>query len=383
MALSRQDRLWAVLRGDPVDRPPVNFYEIGGFTVDPGDPDPFNVYNDPSWKPLLDLAENHTDLIRMGNPIQPLSDKQRSQKAAQVTTEHTGDENSRHTRTTIRIAGRVLTSHQVRNREVDTTWSLEYLLKTSEDVKAYLQLPDEFFQTNLDIESLRQQETTLGDRGIVMVDAADPVCHLLDLFGMENFTIFALTESSLCHQLLQKLACHIHKRTETIARDFPGHLWRIYGPEVAAEPYLPPRLFEEYVVRYTAPMVEIIHTYNGLARIHCHGRIRAVLDYIVQMGADAIDPLEPPPQGDVELDWVRQKYGEKLVLFGNLEIADIENAPPDKFRAIVRKTLEQAASAPGRGFVLMPSAAPYGRHITPNTLQNYQTMADMATHWKY
>ena len=46
----------ATLLGKPVDRPAVNFYEIGGFNIDPSDPDNFNVYNDPSWQPLLRLA---------------------------------------------------------------------------------------------------------------------------------------------------------------------------------------------------------------------------------------------------------------------------------------------------------------------------------------
>ena len=50
----------ATLQGRPVDRPAVNLYEIGGFVVDPSDPDPFNVYNDPSWQPLLRLAEQRT-----------------------------------------------------------------------------------------------------------------------------------------------------------------------------------------------------------------------------------------------------------------------------------------------------------------------------------
>ena len=66
--MNRRERLMATLQGRPVDRPAVNFYEIGGFNVDPNDPDEFNIYNDPSWKPLLDLAENETDLIRMRGP---------------------------------------------------------------------------------------------------------------------------------------------------------------------------------------------------------------------------------------------------------------------------------------------------------------------------
>ena len=68
--MTRRERLTATIKGKSVDRPAVSFYEIGGFDVDPTDPDPYNVYNDPSWKPLLDLAEAETDLIRFASPGQ-------------------------------------------------------------------------------------------------------------------------------------------------------------------------------------------------------------------------------------------------------------------------------------------------------------------------
>ena len=66
--MTRRERLMATLQGRPVDRPAVSFYEIGGFAVDGDNPDEFNVYNDPSWRPLLQLAEEKTDLIRMCGP---------------------------------------------------------------------------------------------------------------------------------------------------------------------------------------------------------------------------------------------------------------------------------------------------------------------------
>jgi len=41
--MNRRERLMATLQGCPVDRPAVNFYEIGGFNADPNDPDDFNI----------------------------------------------------------------------------------------------------------------------------------------------------------------------------------------------------------------------------------------------------------------------------------------------------------------------------------------------------
>jgi len=365
--MTSRERLMATLRGSPVDRPTVNFYEIGGFHIDHSDPDEFNIYNDPSWQPLLQLAEEQTDLIRMRSPVRPRSHKvdvslditdTANNREEFFKTEKYMKGGSRFRRVTLRIGSRTMTSLTRRDPEIDTVWTIEHLLKSVDDLKAYLELPDEVFTEHIDTADLIKEDKEVGNRGIVMVDTEDPICTAAYLFSMEDFTVVALTEQKLFHQLLEKLSRHIYKRTEDTAKRFPGHLWRIYGPEYATEPYLPPYLFKEYVVYYTGPMVETIQKYDGFARIHCHGRIRSVLDYIVEMGATAIDPIEPPPHGDVELEYVRRRYGDKLVLFGNLEIADIETMDPSEFEKIVEKVLKNGTSGEGKGFVLMPSSAP-------------------------
>jgi hypothetical protein len=99
------------------------------------------------------------------------------------------------------------------------------------------------------------------------------------------------------------------------------------------------------------------------------------------MGPAAIDPIEPPPQGDAELAHVRRRYGQDLVLFGGIEYADVENAEPAEFEKIVEKTLIDGTQGPGKGFVLMPSSAPIGRTITPRLMANYETMVRLATHF--
>ena len=121
-----------------------------------------------------------------------------------------------------------------------------------------------------------------------------------------------------------------------------------------------------------------IHRTGGYARVHSHGKLRAILDDIAAMGADGLDPIEPPPQGDVELAYVRQRYGKDKVLFGNLESSDIENLPPAEFETKVARTLREGTAGEGRGFVLMPSACPFGRTITPKTLDNYEIMIRLA-----
>jgi uroporphyrinogen-III decarboxylase len=380
--MTRRDRLTTTLKGEAVDRPAVNFYEIGGFLVNPYDQDEYNIYNSPSWQPLLDLAENHTDIIRLVSPVRAQSHLSWDGSSnvgvrKQFVREKVWEENnSRYTRQTFTIGSKELTSLTRRDKNLDTVWTVEYLLKNINDIRLFLELPDEIFDENIDIDHLSDEEKKLGDRGIIMVDTEDPVCAVASLFDLENFAVFAYTQPELCHKLLEKHARYIHKRTEKVAREFPGRLWRIYGPEYVTEPLLPPSFFEDYVVKYTGPMVKKIKEFGGLVRIHSHGRIRNVVDYFIQMGADATDPIEPPPHGDVELKYMREKYGKQLVLFGNIEIAYIENMLSDQFRKLVKKTIADGTSGEGRGFVLTPTSAPYGRTISELTFRNYQIMVE-------
>lgn len=354
--MTRRERLMATLQGRPVDRPAVNFYEIGGFKVDPANPDPYNVYNAPDWRPLLRLAEEHTDIIRMMSPVRARSvdptGSAKSELGREFFREETIDDGeTRIIRTTVTAAGRTLTQTTKRERAIDTVWTTEHLLKNAEDLLAYLQIPDEAFAETIDVTPLEAEERALGDRGIVMVDTEDPLCGAAQLFSMEDFTIFALTEPELFHRLVEKFARRIQARTEEVSRRFPGRLWRIYGPEFAAAPYLPPNLFKEYVVRYTGPMVKAIQAHGGFARIHSHGRLQGILDLIAGMGADALDPIEPPPQGDIELREVRKRYGKQMVLFGNLEANDIELLAPALFEEKVKRALDEGTAGEGRGFV--------------------------------
>lgn len=377
--MTRRERLMATLRGEQVDRPAVNFYEIGGFKCDPNDPDQYNVYNGPSWRPLIELANGKTDIVRFARPEKKFRYSELYDKFFKV--EKWQKEDSKFTKTTLSVAGQIMTQLTRRDTNTDTIWVLEHLLKSPEDAIAFLQIPDEVFDEELDCSNMIKLEHELGDAGIIMVDIADPLCRAAELFSMEEYTIVAMTEPDLFSQLLQKFSRSVYANVDKLSKQLPDRLWRIYGPEYACKPYLPPHLFEEYVVQYTGPIVKMIQKTGGYARLHAHGNLRDVLPHIAAMGVDAIDPIEPAPQGDIELIEVCQKYGSDMVLFGNLEITDIENLEPDEFEPKVVQALEQGTSGQGRGFVLMPSAAPYGRTIKPSTMKNYETMVKLVESW--
>lgn len=373
--MTRRERLQATFRGLAVDRPAVCFNEINGLDENPHDDSPFNIFQDPSWRPLIELAREKTDRIVLRgvaykefipDPVEPF---------ATIQSVHQNE--SLFTTKTISVAGKNLTSRTRRDADINTVWTLEHFVKSVQDVELILQLPMESLQGVLNPDPILSAEQALGDTGVVMVDTPDPICLAAGLCSMEVFTVIALTEPLLFHSLLEKVANFIYPITRETARLLPGRPWRIYGPEYASPPFLPPRLFRDYVLRYDQPMVEVIHRSNGFVRWHSHGRLKEILDDIVASGCDGLDPIEPPPQGDMKLQQVRERYGKQLVLFGNLEISDIENMPGEKFRDKIHRALSEGTAGEGRGFVLMPSACPIGRKLKPLTLANYELMVEM------
>jgi uroporphyrinogen-III decarboxylase len=373
--MNRRDRLIAILRGETVDRPAVSFYEINGLDEKPEDPDPFNIYSHPSWQPLLELAREKTDRIVMRgiafNEVLP------DPLAGIAREENVIRNGSLFVIRSVRVGNRTLTSRSRRDPDMNTVWTIEHLLKDAQDLKTFLQLPPFDAEGTPDISPVLQAEKELGDTGIVMIDTPDPLCLAASLFEMGEYTVVALTETGLFHQLLDRFAQTLYPKTEATAKALPGRLWRIYGPEYASPPYLPPRLFREYVCGYDTPMLSAIRHSGGYPRVHSHGKLRLILDDIVSMGTAALDPVEPPPQGDMELAEVRERCGGQLVLFGNLEVSDIENLPTKQFAEKVKQALAEGPNDNGTGFVLMPSSCPCGRELSARALRNYETIIDV------
>lgn len=385
MSMTSRQRLMATLRGELVDRPAVSFYEIDGLDQQEANPDPFNIYSDPSWKPLLELARTNSDrIVRRGVPLDGAPPDPFSEMAlvgaggrSDARLDTFVEDGCRHTVQTYRIGGHTYTTRTKRDPDLDTVWVIEHLLKNKADLEAYLALPAPEFGGTVNPAPVLEAEARLAETGIVMIEMADPLCMAASLFDMADYLIAAVTEPVLFRQLLDRFAAVLYPTAEAIAEALPGRLWRVYGAEYAVEPYLPPSLFREFVAGYTRPIIESIQRHGGYARLHCHGRIQNNLDSIASLGVDGLDPIEPPPQGDVELRYVRENYGETMVLFGNLEVSDIETLPTPRFTEKVKRALEEGTSGEGRGFVLMPSSCPCGRHLSDLTMRNYEAIIEV------
>ena len=62
---------------------------------------------------------------------------------------------------------------------------------------------------------------------------------------------------------------------------------------------------------------------------HCHGNISTVIDKIVGAGVQLLDPVEPPPQGDIEMKVAKERAAAgPMTLIGNIEMSALETESP-------------------------------------------------------
>jgi uroporphyrinogen-III decarboxylase len=357
--MNSTQRLLAVLTGELPDRVPISTYELAGWNSRGWE----NL--EPSYRRLMDFIRQHTDCMYMTDVPVP-----NALAASWDVQTQRWDEGDQHvTRTVIHAGGRSLSSLSSYSDNIKTVWQREHLVKDLDDLRTCLDLPWEAGEP--DFAGLHRAWAELEDtRGLPLVTFADPLCELAEAFEFGNFMVHMMTEPAA---MLAAMDCLHERRLEALRRILRGPvcgvIFRIAGPEYATPPYLPPDLFRLLVTRYDSRYVRMIQEARAFARIHCHGKIARVLDQIDQMSPDALDPLEPPPDGDIDLPELKRRIGGRICLMGGIELKHLETRGRPFVADLVRRTIQ--AGKPGGRFVIMPTAAPINIPLSRDAEANY------------
>lgn len=100
---------------------------------------------------------------------------------------------------------------------------------------------------------------------------------------------------------------------------------------------------------------------------HSDGNIMPVLDDLLELGMDGLHPLEPGP---MDLATVKEQYGDKVCLIGNVSVHKLSMGTPDEIDEIVRQCI--AVAGKNGGYMVSSS------NSTPSyaNAANVRAMAD-------
>ncbi|RKY82167.1 hypothetical protein DRP98_09395 [candidate division KSB1 bacterium] len=348
MKLTSRQRLLRTLRGEKPDRVPISLYEFDGFYDD-------WIYDYPEYVNILEYAKDKTDKMYFWSPpgdksvlFYGVMDEQ------DIETTEWNEGKSIYTKTQIKTPRGKLSSLSRQDEGVHTTWTIEHLCKDEKDAEKILSLP--YLPWRPPVDSFFELDRELGDSGIVMGDIPDALCLTADIFGFTRFLTTYIDNPKLIFKLMDFFQERIYDFLEYLLTNGAVTLYRIVGPEYATPPYLSPKEFDKLVTAYDRELINLLHRYGGFARLHSHGKISKVMKSFLEMEIDATDPVEPPPDGDVELKEVREILGEKVTLIGNIEEKLFHMGGKEDMEKAVRKAIEEGAS--GGPFILCPTAMP-------------------------
>ncbi len=356
--LSSRDRILRTLRGKPTDRVPIS------------PPIPWNVWdeiegrNPAGWQAednflrVMELVHQHCDTTVQSRTLGGLFDRSQlhcpRRYAETVSTERSG---GRATVTRVLHTPRGdLRSRFATDAGVHTAWVVEPFVKDLDDVEKILSVPYEFEKP--DMEAFRRETERIGDRAVMEVGISTPLVCVSHIMPFDTFLLWTVAERAAVERLIRTVFERAYEKLEYILQRGAGPLFWIGGSEQATPPMMSPRQYDEYVANYDGRLIDLIHKYGQYAHVHCHGRISRIFQRLLDKRVDALDPVEPPPDGDIEIAEAKRLAAGRMTLMGNIEFHRLEFAAPEEMDALVRRAL---CEGPKDHFILYPSATAISR----------------------
>jgi hypothetical protein len=251
-----------------------------------------------------------------------------------------------------------------------------YLLRDLADAERYLALP--MPEIGGDVSGYFRMKEQVGERGIALAHLGNnPGGHVAEMFGSEQFAIMTILERDLLHLLMRRQQEVTLRLLQYLADSGVGPYFNICGQEMISPPLHGKDDFFDFNVRYDRPIADRIHKFGGRLNVHCHGRLKAVLDGFPAIGADVLHCFEAPPMGDVSPVEVKQAWRDRISLEGNIQIADFYEKTPENIReqteSLIRDCFDDR-----RGLAVTPTASPFmtglGKQCHPQYLAMLETV---------
>lgn len=237
----------------------------------------------------------------------------------------------------------------------DFYWERHYV-HTVEEMERLAQAKREAIP--LQPDAFRAAVEKIGGRGLPLVGLLHPLGWLVRNANLTEVYGWFLTERATLEIFLERSSQQVAETIAAMGAAGIGPHFSAAAHEMLTPPWMGHRQFDQFVFPYDKLMNDAIHRIGGKLRIHSHGNCMTFLEKFSDMGVDAIEPLEHPPFGDVDLAKAKRLVGDRMMLSGNVASQNFLYMSREEVRQEVKSAIQ--AAAPGGGFSLRPAAGSAG-----------------------
>lgn len=342
MKLTSHDRIMRIFQNKEIDRPALKLW---GASLD-------NFLLHPAYGPVCELGTQVSDLfLAASSPFDIYCGKDwKSQAKYEI--KDTNDATWKDKHVIFHTAEGDLHSIERISTIGEPSYMVEYMVKEPKDLKKLLLI--EYEPIPFQTDDYLQKQACLGDRGVVMIHVDNAGYALQRLIGSENLAYFSVDCRDELDEIMHIFSIRIREFVLSAIAEGITSPFQWVGPELFIPPLMSPRDFEDFIYRWDKPLCDDIHNAESHVWVHCHGKVGNFVERYIDMGVDILNPLEPPKNGDIHLETMIEKFGNRIGWEGNIEIQEIIQTDSEQLKELIC-TCVKAGNKSGR-FILCPSA---------------------------
>ena len=344
MNLTSRERLLRIFRNKEVDRPALKLWGAELHTTN---------FLHPMYQPVAKLAAETSDLFGGASFDFNFHAGKHIDRYREVYRTDTKNPDWKDQHTIFHTPKGDLHSIDRISVKNEPHYIVEHMVKEPEDIDKLLSMEYEPFTLSRDAYDTAVSQ--MGERGVVMIGVRHAPYAVQTLMGSETLAYFSIDEREKQQHLIQVYADRALAHAKAIlALGIQEPIFSTVGPELFLPPLMSANDFEEFVHDIDKPIWDEVHNAGGHVWVHSHGKVANFIDSFIDMGVDVLNPLEPPKNGDIDMNAIVARYGNRIGWEGNIEIQEILRSSKERLAALIDECVA-AGSKSGR-FILCPSS---------------------------
>jgi uroporphyrinogen decarboxylase len=173
------------------------------------------------------------------------------------------------------------------------------------------------------------------------------VAPMLVSMGLDGFSYALIDDPDLIREVLKRYVDWQLVVTEHLICMGFDFMWSFDDVAYKSGPFCSLKVFREFMMPAFRRSAEAI-TLPWI--FHSDGNIMPLLDDLITLGMNGLHPIEPGP---MNLAKVKEKYGQKLCIVGNVSVDTLSSGTPEEVRKLVKERIQIAA--PGGRYIISSS----------------------------
>lgn len=203
------------------------------------------------------------------------------------------------------------------------------------------------FPSSADFEysNIEKVKSLLPEGMGVVAQYGDIFTMTWEMMGFESFSLALFENEELVSRLNNQIGeLVISMFKYFVQSDIVDAIW--YSDDIAYTNGLlvSPNVLDKYLFPWLKKIGDLAKHYNKPLIYHSDGILFDVMDRIIQCGVDALHPIEPKAMNIGE---VKQRYGKKLSLIGNIDVDLLSRGNNDEIKKNIYKNIELAGQDGG------------------------------------